>query len=60
MIINYTHIDISPSKEKKVCQNCKYFVKWGVHLGTCCRIGARIIDRLDNEKCKKFEYENIN
>lgn len=57
MIINNIHIDISPNKKRKVCQNCKYFSKWGVHMGVCSKPKARIADRMDNETCKKFEYD---
>jgi len=54
------HIDISPSKEKRVCQNCKLFSKWGVHLGYCSKLKARITERLDWETCKKFERNDTN
>ena len=54
MILAITHIDISPNKNQKCCQNCKYFSKFGVHLGFC---NDKNKEMLDNQKCKKFEFE---
>jgi len=47
-------IDISPSKEKKVCENCKHFSKWGVHTGTCYN-RKKATTKGDYQTCKKFE-----
>lgn len=44
-------IEVSPAKNEKVCGNCMYFYKWGVHSGLCSIKG---IDKLDTQKCKKF------
>ena len=52
--LTFTHIDISPSKEKKCCQNCKSFGKFGVHLGYCIK---KKTERMDNQTCKKFELQ---
>ena len=49
-----THMDISPAANKKCCQNCKEFNKFGVHLGYCCRKGK---EKLDTERCKFFEFK---
>ena len=52
----YSFTDISPSKEKKVCQNCKYFSKWGVHAGNCCHPKIKPpTNRMDSCTCNKFE-----
>ena len=50
----FTHIDISPSKEKRCCQNCKSFGKFGVHLGYCIK---KKTEKMDNQTCKKFELQ---
>lgn len=47
------NIDISPSRNKKVCQNCTHFSKYGVHLGYC---SVKNGDKLDNQRCNKFEF----
>jgi hypothetical protein len=44
-------IETSPPKTVKCCQNCKHFVRFGVHLGHCC---YQETERLDREKCKDF------
>ena len=52
MTMTFVHIDISPSKDKRCCQNCKSFGKFGVHLGYCIE---KKTEKMDNQKCKKFE-----
>jgi len=47
-------IEISPSKDKKFCQNCKHFDKWGVHAGICC-VDNKGYNKMDWQTCKKFE-----
>ena len=54
-----THIDISPSKEKKCCQNCGYFSKWGVHLGICNK-GEKGVEKMDYQRCRKFDLTTRN
>ena len=49
-----THIDISPGKEKKCCENCYYFSKYGVHLGYCVK---KEKDMLDKQSCKLFKKD---
>jgi len=46
--------EISPSKTKKVCGNCKHFSLVGVHLGVCLR-GEKMKEKLDSERSKYFE-----
>ena len=48
------HIDISPGSDKRCCENCKSFTKFGVHLGFCSEKEAT---RMDNRTCKKFELQ---
>jgi hypothetical protein len=55
MKIEIIHIDISPKKDIKCCQNCKSFVKFGVHLGYCT---ISFKDKLDSQKCKNFSFED--
>ena len=50
------HIDISPSKEKRVCQNCISFMKFGVHLGVCFN-RKKFTEKLDNQTCNRFEFK---
>lgn len=50
-----TFIDIAPSKEKKVCDNCNHFFKWGVSTGMCLNRKSCVPDKLDTQTCKKFE-----
>lgn len=54
MTMTFVHIDISPSKDKRWCQNCKSFGKFGVHLGYCIE---KKTEKMDNQKCKKFELQ---
>ena len=54
--MTFVNIDISPSKEKRCCQNCKSFDKFGVHLGYCIE---KHTEKLDTQKCKKFELQTI-
>ena len=56
MELTIIHIDISPGQEKKCCQNCKKFCKFGVHLGYCL---VKNIDMLDKQRCKKFEKNDL-
>lgn len=53
-------IDISPSKDKKVCNNCLYFFKWGVASGNCLhpKHARGITNKIDSQTCKKFEFKN--
>ena len=46
------HLDISPNKNKKCCQNCKSFDKFGVHTGFCI---LKEKEKLDINKCKNFK-----
>lgn len=48
------HIDVSPNKDKRCCQNCISFNKFGVHLGYCIE---KETEMMDYQKCKKFEKE---
>jgi len=48
-------IDVSPGKDKKCCQNCIQFGKFGVHLGWCA---IKETEMLDSQKCRHFENEN--
>lgn len=48
------HIDISPGSDKRCCENCKSFFKFGVHLGFC---SEKNTEKMDNQKCKKFELQ---
>ena len=52
----YSHIDISPLKAEKVCQNCKYFHKLGVHLGNCIN-RKKYTEKLDDQTCNKLEVK---
>ena len=51
-----TFLDISPAKDKKVCQNCEYFYKFGVHLGICHN-RKHHTEKLDHQTCNRFEFE---
>lgn len=51
-----TYIDISPSKNKKVCQNCNHFEKFGVHLGVCLN-RKKYTEKLDTQTCNKFDFK---
>jgi hypothetical protein len=44
-------IDIAPSKDKKVCSNCSYWLKWGTHTGTC---DGSEEDTDQNDTCDSF------
>lgn len=54
MIKTSTYMDIVPSSDKKCCQNCRSFRKFGVHSGYCIN---KKTEKLDNQKCKKFELQ---
>lgn len=56
MTITFVHIDISPGKENRCCNNCKSFGKFGVHLGYCTE---KKTEMLDKQKCKKFQVQNL-
>lgn len=51
------NLDCSPNKFQKVCQNCIYFSKWGVHLGTCSN-RKKFTEKMDNQTCNRFEKIN--
>ena len=53
------HIDISPSKEKKRCQNCEHFSKYRVHMGIC-GVNNKWEEKMDYQRCKKFEIKTTN
>ena len=55
MELTIIHIDISPGKEKKCCQNRNCFTKYGVHLGYCI---LKNTEKMDIQKCKDFEKDN--
>lgn len=52
--MNQSFIEISPTKDKKCCYNCKHFGLWGVHTGFCRKKG---VEKMDNQTCRK-DYES--
>ena len=49
-------IDVAPPKDKKVCENCKYFEQWGVVAGDCLHPDLDgESNRDENDTCHRFE-----
>jgi len=46
--------EIFPSKNRKVCANCKYFEYFNLHSGVCYQ-SDKMKPKIDTDKCKKFE-----
>jgi hypothetical protein len=50
-------IEISPSKDQKVCGNCEYFYQWGVVNGQCLRPKLRgNNNRTETQTCRYFKF----
>lgn len=46
-------IDIAPSKDKKVCGNCKHLIIWGVSTGMCMN-RKKPTDKMLTQTCNRF------